>query len=160
MRHQVTAIQDLKSLLGDIVPFIKDSRFLQNGREVSNFRQRPREILANWLICAAGNCEDGPDAWTFSIDPMGGDGLIVKRSTSVGWPTEHVFIPAPKTLHNESVEDQIISAVKHKQQKGETYARGKHLVIFAYAEGGPWWPNRAGKRIEGGTISNPSGLWD
>ena len=149
VRHKVTAIRDLKSLLNDIVPFIKDPRFLYKGREVSNFRQRPREILANWLICTTGNYEEGRDEWTFSIDPTGGDGIIVRRSTGVGWPTEHVFIPAPKALQNESVEDLIISAVKHKHQKGEAYARGKQLVIFADVKGGPWRPNRAGKRIEG-----------
>lgn len=149
VRHKVTAIRDLKSLLGDIVPFIKDPRVLYRGREVSNFRQRPREILANWLICTAGNCEDGPDAWTFCLDPMGGDGVIVKRSTGVGWPTEHVFIPAPKAMPVESIEDLIVDAVAHKRQKGEAYARGKQLVVFADVKGGPWRPNQAGKRIEG-----------
>ena len=75
--------------------------------------------------------------------------MIVNRSTLVGWPTEHVFIPAPKSLQNESLEDLMISAVKHKHQKGEAYAKGKQLVIFADAEGGPWLPNRVGQRIEG-----------
>ena len=119
MRHKVTTIRDLKSVLNDIVPSIKDPRYLYSDREVRNFRLRPREILANWLICSVKNHEVGPDTWTFSTDPPGGDGLIVKRSTRIGWPTEHIFIPTLKSSQNESVEDLMIKAVEHKHQNGE-----------------------------------------
>lgn len=149
MRHKVTAIRDLKSVLEDIVPLIKDPRYLYRGRDLPSIRQRPREILANWLICSIGNYEVGPNAWTFGEDPMGGDGVIIDRSTGVGRRTEHVFIPASESSQNKSAEDLMIKAVEHKHQKGEAYAKGTLLVIFADGIGGPWWPNRVRKRIEG-----------
>ena len=149
MRHKVTTIRDLKSVLNDIVPSIKDPRYLYSDREVRNFRLRPREILANWLICSVKNHEVGPDTWTFSTDPPGGDGLIVKRSTRIGWPTEHIFIPTLKSSQNESVEDLMIKAVEHKHQNGEAYAKGKQLVIFADVSREKWFPNQVCRKIKG-----------
>ena len=149
VRHKVTTIRDLKSLLNDIVPLIKDPRYLYKGRELRNFRLRPREILANWLICSVKNYEVGPDKWTFSTDPTGGDGLIVERSTGIGWRTEHVFIPTLESSQNDSVEDLMIKAVEHKHLKGEAYAEGKQLVIFADVTRGKWFPNQVGQRIKG-----------
>jgi len=149
VRHKVTTIRDLKSLLSDIAPLVKEPRHLYEGRDIPNFRQRPREILANCLICIVGNFEEGQDEWTFGLDPMGGDGVIIKRSTGVGWPTEHVFVSRENSKQRESLENLMIKAVEHKHRKGEAYAEGNNLVIFADVDGGLWCPNRVGKRIEG-----------
>ena len=148
MRHKTTTIRDLRNVLRDIIPFVKNPKSLYTGRDLPSFSQRPREILANWLICAAAS-DPGESDWTFGEDPMGGDGLLINRSTKEGWPTEHVFIPSPESPHNESVANLMVNAVEHKNKKGEPYATGKCLVIFAEGIDRQWFPNDVYKRIKG-----------
>ena len=149
MRHNITSIKDLNSVLNDIIPSIKNPQNLYTGRDRSNFNQRPREILANWLICSVLNSELDEGVWTFGEDPMGGDGLIINRSSGTGLPTEHVFIPPPEPPANDSVEQLFLGAVEHKNKKGRKYATGKHLVIFVEGIERQWYPNNVSKRIRG-----------
>lgn len=127
---------------------IKDPRFLRVGRVFTNFPLRPREVLANWLLCVVGNHENGNDDLTFSDDPTGGDGIILNRKNGRFMLTEHVFVPPPRATSTETVEDLIIQQIQHKMKKGAPYARGKHLVVFSEAIGW-WYPNKVGRRIEG-----------
>jgi hypothetical protein len=149
MRYRVTAARDLKSMLCDLVPLIRDAqRQLHVGREIGNFAQRPREVLGTWLICAALNYQSGaPETWTFSTDPDGGDGLIILRAEGRGERIEHVFVrevPAGQTL-----EDAIVAAATAKQKKGgAAYAEGKHLAVLCDAGGETaWYPNRVGRAL-------------
>jgi hypothetical protein len=49
---------------------------------------RPREVLANLLICAIANFESEPDRFTFvgTDDPIGGDGVIEDTQTEDTFP--------------------------------------------------------------------------
>ena len=147
MRYNVTQIRDLSAVLRDIAPNIANPKTLHVGRKYTNFSLLPREVLANWLVCAVMNFADRRDSWTFADDPTGGDGLIVGREARTGWPTEHVFIP--KSREGKTFEDQLVDAVQLKQKKGDAYATGKALLIFSDANGGKWYPNRVGRQIEG-----------
>lgn len=144
----IQQIKDLKIVLKDFEGMIKDPRFLRVGREIENFRLRPREVLANWLLCVVGNFQNGNDQLTFAEDPTGGDGVILNKRSEEFMLTEHVFIPEPKTGDTKTVEDYMVMALEHKIKKGENYARGKHLIIFSEAIG-RWYPNRVAKRIVG-----------
>jgi hypothetical protein len=77
-RHNLTRIRDLGIVLKDMESYIKDPRFLRVGREFTNFPLRPREALANWLMCVVGNHENGNADLTFTSDPTGGDGILLK----------------------------------------------------------------------------------
>jgi hypothetical protein len=143
----MTQIRDLGLVLKDMERHIKDPRFLRVGRAFSNFNLRPREVLANWLLCVVGNHENGNDALTFADDPTGGDGVILNRGDGRFMMTEHVFIPPPRAETAETVEDLILQKIEHKMAKGATYAHGKHLIVFSEAVGW-WYPNRVGRRIE------------
>jgi len=146
--HKVTRIKDLKIILSDFELVVKDPRFLRVGRDFSNFKLRPREAWANWLLCVIGNFEAGDDDLTFSTDPTGGDGLIVSKKTGKLMRTEHVFSPAQNIKDLTSAEQQIEIAIAHKIKRGRDYAKGKQLVVFSEAVGS-WTPNRLAKKLVG-----------
>ena len=108
---------------------------------------RPRELLANILICAAGNFDDPRNRLTVCTDPSGGDGLVFNERHGGYMTTEHVFVPS-KADDKETVESRILFAVEHKNKKGSSYASGKDLVVFSEAKG--WWkPNVVARKIAG-----------
>ena len=146
--HQVTQIRNLSALLKDLERYVKRPGFLRVGREFQNFRLRPREVLANWLLCVVRNHVYETCNFTFAEPPIDGDGIILNRETGEWIATEHVFVPPPRERSNDSVEDLIVRAVEHKAARGEAYARGKSLVVFSEAVG-RWHPNRVGRSIDG-----------
>ncbi len=117
---------------------------LRTGRPSKAFKgMLPREIWANWLLCAAINGATGRDNLEFTTDPTGGDGIIWDTSTNETWPTEHVFVPPVRDDDSASTEMLILAAIKAKNDKGAlAYAGGKTLVVFVDAGAGAWFPNR------------------
>lgn len=147
MKYQITAVRDLKLILKDLEPHVRDPRQLRVGRDFKRMAMRPRELLGNWLFCVVLGKATGRN-WTLSEDPMGGDGAMLDRDAGTGFLTEHVFIPPPANGNTKSVEEQVIDAVSSKAAKGIEYARGKTLVVFSEAVGN-WFPNRAARAING-----------
>ena len=88
---------------------------------------RPREVLANWLLCATSEKIDGRNLF-FCSDPIGGDGIIHDEATGETWPTEHVYVSQHNT--GPDAKTLIIDAINHKQANGATYCTGKTLVVF------------------------------
>ncbi len=149
MKAKVTRIKDLKAVLIDLEPHVRNPDSLRAGREFRNFGLRPRELLANLLICFSGNYEDASNRLTVCTDPGGGDGLVYNQKTGKYMTMEHVFIPASGLVKGGSLKDQIIEAVDHKSAKGSTYAEGKDLVIFSDHGGGKWMPSEVAKKLAG-----------
>lgn len=149
MKHQVTRFKNLKVGLKEIEPFIRDGKHLQTGRPFKRFGGlRSRELLANWLLCAAANFACGADRLTFTSDPVGGDGIICDTATGRTWPTEHVLVPSARSGEATDVEALILKAIKSKRDKGgAAYAAGKTLVVFLNAGGGEWYPNRVARHL-------------
>ena len=59
----------MKLALKELEPFVKSGRLLQTGRPLKQFRgMLPREVLANWLLCATVNAVEGRQL-TFSAIP-------------------------------------------------------------------------------------------
>jgi hypothetical protein len=109
---------------------------------------RSREILANWLICAAFNSENQPERLTFASthDPIGGDGVLVDTETGETWPTEHVLALVPPS--DEQIEQRVLEAVAQKLAKGgAAYATGKTLVVLLEGGGHTWFPNKVAKAL-------------
>ena len=122
-------VKNLKVVLKDMEPLVTDPQYLWNGRELSNFSLRPREIWANWLICIVLRHIHKSDI-TFMDDDKG-DGFIVDKDRRVIVPTEHVSaldIPLAKNL--PLGEQRVIDAINKKVSKGKKYAEGKLLVVF------------------------------
>jgi hypothetical protein len=152
MKYPVTRVKNLAIILKDIQPFLNAQQVL-SGAPFGNFGDmRPREVLANWLICAAFNYESQPERLTFAgtRDPIGGDGVLIDTVTDETWPTEHVLALVP-SADTKGQETHILSAVAQKQKPkkgGAAYARGKTLVVLL--EGGgqrPWYPNKVAKAL-------------
>jgi hypothetical protein len=148
VRQRITKFKNLLVAVAELEQFVRDPRHLMVGKPIARFADaRPRELLANWLICAAMNSVEGRERYTFTSDPTGGDGIILDTATQNTWPTEHVMVP-PARKAGASLDDRLLAGIKAKVAKGgQAYAAGKTLVVFV--EGGPenWYPNRVARAL-------------
>lgn len=149
MKYPTRRYKDLKAALDDIAQFIRSGEQLQTGKPLKQFGNlRPRELLANWLLCVAFNHDcRAPERLTFVSDPLDGDGILYDTETGATYPTEHVLVPDARG-EAVDVEALILKAIEDKRNKGgAAYASGKTLVVFLNAGGGPWVPNRIASRL-------------
>ena len=149
MRYAVTGITSLQAVLKDLGPFIRDGHRIQSGRPFGKIGLSLRELLANWLLCAAVNSVTRPpDRLSFTSDPMGGDGIIRDTVTEETWPTEHVMVPNLPGNTGKDVAALILEAINHKHRKGPTYAVGKTLVVFLNeGNGAKWFPDTVARQL-------------
>jgi hypothetical protein len=148
MRAKSTKVRDLAGVLKDLERHIKAPINLYKGRRFKNFGLLPREVLANWMICAVGNFEDEDEALTFATDPSGGDGVLINRKDEQIVITEHVFVPKFASTTTSTIEGLLVGSIQNKNKKGRAYAEGKHLIVFSDAIG-MWNPNVLSRRIAG-----------
>jgi hypothetical protein len=128
MRYPVKQLKSLAVGLKELEPHIRNGRALQTHPEFNSIKQRPREMLANWLLCAAGCATRGKETVHLAEDPLGGDGLITESETGEFMLTEHVYA---RPRQGSSVAELIVEALEHKAKKGEAYARGRTLVVLS-----------------------------
>ena len=150
MRYQTKRFKSMAIALRELEPFIKSGAHLETGKAFKNFGDlRPRELVANWLICAAVNAEESEiERMEFHTDPTGGDGVLVDTKTNETWPTEHVLVPMHRSSTVADIEASILKAIEEKQKKGgAAYASGKTLVVFLNSGGGEWKPNRVARKL-------------
>jgi hypothetical protein len=138
----------MKLALKDLEQFVRKPALLQTGRPLKRFgNMLPREVLANWLLCATVNAVEGRKL-VFSSDPIGGDGIIRDKATHELFPTEHVLVPRLSSREGADAQTLILEAIKQKRTKGgAAYASGKTLVVFLDVEGGEWFPNRVARAL-------------
>jgi hypothetical protein len=151
MSYDTTRFKSMAVALRELEQIIKSPVLLETGKPLKQFGDaRPRELVANWMICAAVNAEEEGvgERMAFHSDPVGGDGIIVDSKTGETWPTEHVLVPMPRTASVLDIEASIAKAVADKQKKGgAAYATGKTLVVFLNSGGGEWKPTRVTKNL-------------
>jgi hypothetical protein len=148
MREKVIKFKSLNVALKELERFVRDGAHLRTGKPFDKFDGlRSRELLGNWLLCAALNFETDSERFTFTSDPTGGDGVIFDHTTENTWPTEHVFVP-PRVHGDVQIEQLILNAIDLKRDKGgAAYASGKTLVVLLDSGGGEWFPNRVAKAV-------------
>jgi hypothetical protein len=149
MNHKVKFFKNLTLALQQLAPYIVNGQHIQTGKPFKNFADgRPRELIANWLICAALNSESPSELWKFSSDPTGSDGILYDITAEIGYPMEHVLVPMlPTDSAADSLEDAILEKIEHKRSKGAAYASGKALAVFLFRPGAHWFPNKVAKRL-------------
>jgi hypothetical protein len=151
MSYETTRFKSMAVALRELEQIIKSPVLLETGKPLKGFGDaRPRELVANWMICAAANAEEEEVGERMAIhsDPVGGDGIIVDTKTGETWPTEHVLVPMPRTTSVPNIEASIAKAVSDKQKKGgAAYAMGKTLVVFLNSGGGEWKPTRVARNL-------------
>jgi hypothetical protein len=133
MNHPVAFFKSLEVALKELEQFVRDDTLLLTGDPLRQLGgMRPREALANWLLCAALS-EASEVSLMFSSDPTGGDGVIFDTETHYEVAlTEHVIV-LPRDEAN--VEALILLAVEEKRALGKSYASGKTLVVYVAANG-------------------------
>jgi hypothetical protein len=148
MKYPVTQFKSLAAALKELERFVRNGEHLQTGKPFEKFGgMRSREILANWLVCAATNAAT-EGKLTFCSDPIGGDGIIVDTATGESWPTEHVMVPRLRPGQSGDAETLILNAIGQKREKGgAAYAKGKTLIVFLDAGAGMWFPNSVARRL-------------
>jgi hypothetical protein len=151
MKYAAKRFKSLAIALKEIEPFVRNGAHVQTGKPFANLNDmRSREILANWLICAAFNAEAQSERLTFvsTIDPIGGDGVLLDTATEQTWPTEHVLVPTQNPKKIIELEARILDAIGQKVAKGgAAYAGGKTLVVLLNAGEGRWVPNKLAKSL-------------
>jgi hypothetical protein len=153
MKLPTKRLKNLTVGLKELERFIREPQLLQTGKKIPNFGDMlPRELLANWLLCAVLEHEKGaPDRMTVAAttDPDGGDGIIVDTVTEDAWMTEHVIVPANDGGPDVDLHALILKQIEHKRKKGgAAYASGKTLVVFLNAgTSGEWKPNRVARAL-------------
>ena len=149
MKHRVTKFKSPQVALKELEPFIRNGEHLQTGKPFEHFGGlRSREVLANWLICAAVNSGRPTASLIFTSDPTGGDGIIYDTEAEADFPTEHVLVPRAKPDEQRDIPTLISTAISQKQEKGgAAYASGKTLIVFLEAGLGRWVPNQVPRQI-------------
>jgi hypothetical protein len=149
MKYPVRKFKNLSIALKELEPFVRNGQHLQTGKPFSRFGgMRSREILANWLLCAAMNSLENSDFY-FTTDPTGGDGMICDAHSDDTWIMEHVMVPNLAAPETHSLEERILQRITQKITKGgAAYATGKTLLVFLNAGGDDrWWPNRIARNL-------------
>jgi hypothetical protein len=148
VRYSVRQFKSMKLALKDLEPFVKNGALLQTGRPLKQFGgMLPREVLANWLLCATVNAVEGRRL-VFSSDPTGGDGIIRGEGTCELFPIEHTMVSTFNLREGADAQTLILEAIEQKRTKGgAAYASGKTLVVFLDADAGVWFPNRVAKEL-------------
>lgn len=149
MRHAVVRFVSQKVALEELEPFVRNGQQLVTGKPLKRFgAMRPRELLANWLLCAVADTFTVDHRFSFTSDPVGGDGVIIDETTGETWSTEHVFASArPGGGPPVDGDDVVLQRILAKWNKGAAaYAEGKTLVVMA--EGiGTWNPTSIARQL-------------
>jgi hypothetical protein len=138
MKAPVVRFKSMKVGLEEIEKFVRDPRHLEVGRPIDAFgKLLPRELLGNWLVCAAFNDAAGCEVLCFTSDPDRGDGdpdkgdgRLYHARGQQDFPTEHVMVPKlrGKERIKGSVEESILQAEKRRHGNC-TYHVGKSLGV-------------------------------
>ena len=149
IHYPVKRLVSLQRALQELQPFVQDRRYLRSGRGIRNFGDmRPREFLANWLVCAVST-DHGDSHYSFTTDPLGGDGIIRDDATGETFRTEHVAVLLPPNAPTPvgQAENLILDRITEKNARGPTYASGQTLIVFMEEPAGPWLPNRVTRSL-------------
>src|SRR6185437_10173802 len=149
VKHRITRFKSMSAALRQLEPFLRidGARLLRTGRPARNFgRMLPREMLGNWLVCAAVNFDRPGEPLYFTSDPNGGDGLLYDEKNKTIQPTEHVYVRPARAGDTRSGDEFIRDAVADKARLGPPYARGKILVVLLEATL-PWQPTNAARML-------------
>lgn len=143
----IKIVKDLRVVLKDFEPMVKDPKWLWSGRKIKNFNLLPREAWGNWLVSVVLRKIYNRDI-TFA-DSEEGDGFIVDKTIKSFFPTEHVSaLDIPKGKKWPKGEKRVIEAINLKITRGPDYARQKILVAF-FDGAGEFFRNKIRETIFG-----------
>jgi hypothetical protein len=154
VKYRVARFKSMSAALRQLKPLLRfdNARLLRTGRPAPNLgRMLPREMLGNWLVCAALNCDRPGAPLYFTSDPSGGDGLLYDEMNKTIDPVEHVYVPPPPQGETRSADERIGNAVADKASLGPNYASGKILVVLFDAMS-RWEPTKVARLLPAHTF--------
>lgn len=148
MKQKVTTFVSMRQALKELGPFICDGNHLETGKPFKNFDgMRSREVLGNWLLCAALNSDYGNERLRVCSDPNGGDGVINDEFENRAIAMEHVLVSRSSKAAKDT-ESLLIDQINKKREKGgKAYATGKTLVVFLNRKGENWIPRSVASKM-------------
>jgi hypothetical protein len=154
MEHNVVALRSLRAALPDISRLMLRGDLIRSGRDVAQIDLRPRELVANWVLCAVLEQIQGEGRFTVTSHPsedpsnpsQKGDGIIHDRETGRSVPTEHVMVASARDAEGVEIHQRILDAIQSKVNRGSDYGAGKTLVVLSEATG-EWFPNRVARTL-------------
>lgn len=145
--EKMRVVKNLRVILKDFKPMVKNPKWLWSGRKIQNFNLLPREAWGNWLVSVVLRKMHNRDI-TFA-DSEEGDGFIVDKSLKAIFPTEHVCaLDIPQGKKWPMGEQRAIAVVNQKISRGRDYAQGKILVVF-FDGAGEFFRNKIREAIFG-----------
>lgn len=133
----------MKVALKELEKFIRDDCHLETGRPFKSFGDlRSRELLGNWLLCAALNSDYQTERLWVCSD-LDCDGVIYDKHRKLPIPMEHIMV----LKGTQDAETLILEAIDKKRKKGKPYASGKTLLVFLKKSGSEWLSNRVGRKL-------------
>src|SRR5215469_1300371 len=117
MESGIKRFKSMQAALKQLEPFLRIdyARLLRTGRPMRNFGgMLPRELLGNWLVCAAANFDQPDRPMGFTTDPTGGDGILFDEKNKIPYHFEHVFAPHPATAELPTGGELVKDAVARK----------------------------------------------
>lgn len=148
MRYSGKTFKSMKICLKELEKFIRDGNHLETGKPFQRFDGlRSREVLGNWLVCAALNFEQKSERLRICTDPQGGDGVIYDTKQKILEYMEHILV-SQNNRTTKNTETLILEHIDKKRSKGgKAYASGKSLVVFLNKKGENWTPNKIAKKL-------------
>jgi hypothetical protein len=137
---KVTLIKSLKEVLPAVEAICKSTEELLRGKRMVKFKgMLPREFLVNWIYCAAANAANPKKDFTFTTDPIDGDGIVLERKYNAIKPTQHVLVYThDEKAQEKPLDDKIIEKINEKICDGDKNNR-KFIFVYCY-DAGAWDP--------------------
>jgi hypothetical protein len=134
MKHKVTIVKNLETIIKDLKPAFTNGRVLDNGRPDKRLGYRPREMIPLVILTAIQNSLCSANKFYIATDPEGYDGILtdldIKEPRNFG--VEQVYIGS---MQQGELTKLIIDSVLKKEAKGIEYGSNRNLVIFIDKEG-------------------------
>lgn len=133
VRKSVLAIEPEVAFTKLLLPAIVNHPidWLDTGREVSDSKLRPREILGLIILSKVVSYRTKYE-WRIGTDPDMGDGTIVlveSEQKASGIPIEQVYVCA-RNSDGISLADAALAELQKKESKGLQYTADRSLLIL------------------------------
>ena len=132
VRKQIVAIEPSVAFMKLLLPVVirNPENWIDAGRDISDSRLRPREILGLIILSKVVSYRTNKD-WKIGTDHDMGDGTIVLQEGNQvsGIPIEQVYVNS-RNAEGKTLTDAAIAVYQNKEAKGAEYTADRSLLIF------------------------------
>lgn len=138
IRKTIVAIEPSVAFMKLLLPAIQQNpaNWLDNSREVSDSKLRPREILGLIVLAKVASHRTSLE-WHIGTDHDLGDGTIVLaegKQKGAGIPVEQVYVSS-RSSQGISLVEAALNEYRAKEAKGTQYTEDRSLIILVNETG-------------------------